>query len=277
MADPRLSIVLPAYNEASRLPATLEALTQQWSGRDAEVIVVDDGSTDATSDIARELLRNFSRGRVLKLPANCGKGAAVRIGMLEAHGRLVAFMDADLATNLRSLPGLLGALESADVAIGSRAAEGAVVEPGTRTRTAMARAFNRIARTLTGLTLLDTQCGFKAFRASAAQLLFRLTRTNGFAFDVEVLTLASHLGLAVVEVPVQWRAIDGTRVRAVGDSFRMSRDLLRIALLWRPERAVAAAQQVVRELPDVALTPLMPSELMLGHSPDTRLSAPVAP
>jgi dolichyl-phosphate beta-glucosyltransferase len=232
-----------------------------------EVVVVDDGSTDGTSDIARELLRMFSRSMLLQLPANCGKGAAVRAGMLEAHGGLVVFMDADLATDLEALAALLGALDSADVAIGSRAVEHSTVEPGTRTRTAMARAFNRIARPLTGLRLLDTQCGFKAFRATAAQLLFRLARINGFAFDVEVLTLASHLGLTVVEVPVHWRAVEGTRVRAVADSFRMSRDLLRIASRWRPERAIDAAQEIIHDLPQVELAPTMSGRLTLETPP----------
>jgi glycosyltransferase involved in cell wall biosynthesis len=266
IGEPTVSIVVPAYNEAERLPATFETL-RQWSTSDVEIIVVDDGSTDDTSDIARDLVRSFRRGRLLQLPANRGKGAAVRTGMLEARGRLVAFMDADLATDLDALPALLDALKSADVAIGSRAVKGSLVEPGTRTRTAMARAFNRIARVLTGLTLLDTQCGFKAFRAPTAQLLFRLARVNGFAFDVELLTLASRLELRVVEVPVRWRAVDGTRVRAVGDSFRMGRDLLRIASRWRPERAVAAAQQVIRELPHVELAAPLPDNLTLDTPP----------
>jgi len=241
---PAFSIVVPAYNEVERLPSTLTALAAHWSGPDIEVIVVDDGSTDATSGIARELLQTFSRRRLLQLSANCGKGAAVRAGMLEAQGRVVAFMDADLATDLEGLPALLGALESADVAIGSRAVDDAVVEGGTRVRAAMAHAFNRLARTLTGLSMLDTQCGFKAFRAPVAQQLFRLTKVDGFAFDVEVLTLASRLGLTVVEVPVRWASVDGTRVRPIADSFRMTRDLVQIATRWRNGRALTAASEI---------------------------------
>jgi dolichyl-phosphate beta-glucosyltransferase len=266
IGDPTVSIVVPAYNEAERLPATLETLRQR-SGSDVEILVVDDGSKDATAAVAREQLRTLSRGGLIQLRHNRGKGAAVRAGMLEAHGRVIAFMDADLATDLEALPALLDALESADVAIGSRAVEHSVVQPGTRTRTAMAHAFNRIARTLTGLTLLDTQCGFKAFRASAAQLLFRLTRIDGFAFDVEVLTLASRLGLTVAEVPVHWRAVEGTRVRTVADSFRMTRDLLRIASRWRPDRAVAAAQQIIPDLPQVELEPAMSGRLTFDTPP----------
>lgn len=240
---PALSVVIPAYNEATRIGATLHALAAVTAGDDVEVVVVDDGSTDGTAVVAEELLDFSGHRQVLRLARNQGKGAAVRAGVLAARGDAILYMDADLATDLEALPRFLAELADADVIVGSRSVPGAVVKQGTRDRAAMGRAFNRLSRLSTGVHIHDTQCGFKAFRGPAAQTLFGLARCDRFAFDVEILMLAERLGLRIVERPVTWTAVDGSSVRRVSDSARAAFDVLRIALRWTPgrvRRAVAA-------------------------------------
>jgi glycosyltransferase involved in cell wall biosynthesis len=211
---PLLSIVIPAFNEAPRLPESLPRLAASLAfPHDTEVIVVDDGSDDDTPAVALSGLRCFPRSRVLRLPRRQGKGAAVRLGVSAAHGQSIVFMDADASPDPRDMIRVLGGLERADVAIGSRAAPGALVT-ASRTRAIMGRNFNSIVRAVTGIPSRDTQCGFKAFRAPAAKLLFHLGRVDGFAFDVELLVLARQLGYRVVEVPVRWHAAEGSHVRA---------------------------------------------------------------
>lgn len=250
-----LSIVVPAFNEAERLPRTLSALAQHLRGSEAEVIVVDDGSEDNTADVARDALADVPRNQVVRLPMNAGKGAAVRIGVSRARGRRVAFMDADLATDLGALPALLERLGRADVAVGSRAVAGSVVTGATATRTLLGRGFNRFVRHVGGLDIRDTQCGFKAFRGPVAKLLFHLSRVNGFAFDVEVLMLATRLGLRVAEVPVRWEAVPGSHVRPLRDPLPMALDVARAHLRWRrlpPVTAVTALCPAPDERREVA-------------------------
>jgi hypothetical protein len=148
-------------------------------------------------------------------------------------------MDADLATDLNDLPALLDALESADLAIGSRVVEGATVDGASATRARMGRTFNRVARAVTGLELGDTQCGFKAFRAPVAQLLFHLGVVDGFAFDVEILALARRMGYRVAEVPVHWHAVEDSRVDVLRDPARMVRDVVLTQARWRRTRILA--------------------------------------
>lgn len=243
MTPPSLSIVIPAFNESARLRSTLPVLIAHVADRDAEIIVVDDGSDDDTALVAGAILGTFS-GQVIRLPENRGKGAAVRAGVAAARGEAVLFMDADLATDLEALPTVLKALEDADVVVGSRAVDGAIVYQGTRERALMGRAFNRMVRMLTGLEVHDTQCGFKAFRARVAKLLFAMSRVDGFAFDAEMLDYARILGFRIAEVPVVWTAVRGSSVRPVRDSAVAAWALLRIALWARPARvrALAAAQ-----------------------------------
>src|SRR5205823_7767148 len=140
-------------------------------------------------------------------------------------GRSIVFMDADLATDLRDLPALVEALDTADVGVGSRGIPGATVEGATAVRARMGRTFNRLARVVTGLDLRDTQCGFKAFRAPVAQLLFHVGVVDGFAFDVEILALARRMGYRVVAVPVHWHAVDGSHVDAMREPARLVRDV----------------------------------------------------
>jgi dolichyl-phosphate beta-glucosyltransferase len=222
-----LSVVIPAFNEAERLPATLEGLLARLEGTQAEIIVIDDGSDDDTVGVASSCLADWPNARCLRLPENRGKGAAVRHGVLEATGRNIVYMDADSATDLRDLDALVAALEHAHVAVGSRAAVGAQVDYALRSRAVMGRAYNGLARQLTGLTLRDTQCGFKAFRSPVAKLLFGLSTVDRFAFDIEVLHRASVMGFRIAEVPVRWNHVEGSKVRRVHDSFNMAADTIR--------------------------------------------------
>jgi dolichyl-phosphate beta-glucosyltransferase len=241
VGHPALSVVIPAYNEAERLATTLRALQAATADLTTEIIVVDDGSGDATSEVATATL-DASVDRVVRLDANTGKGAAVRAGVLASQGDAVLYMDADLATDLHALPSFLEALERADVVVGSRTLPDAVVRDGTRDRAMMAWIFNRIVRVATGIQARDTQCGFKALRGPAARQLFALARCDRFAFDVEILLLARRLDLSVVELPVVWTAVEGSSVRRVADSMHAAADVVRIAARWTP-RGVARAVQ----------------------------------
>jgi hypothetical protein len=149
--------------------------------------------------------------------------------VLAATGPKIVYMDADLATTLDGIPGMLTALDTADVAVGSRAAPGATVHDASFKRIVMGRCYNRLVRAFTDIRLRDTQCGFKGYRADAGRQLYQLSTVDGFGFDVEVLALASRLQLRIVEVPVDWTAIEGTRVRPLVDAVKMARDLIRTA------------------------------------------------
>jgi len=228
-ATPAASIVVPAYNEGHRLPDALPKLVDAARTHALELIFVDDGSTDDTGQLARAAFELVPHSRVITLAQNSGKGAAVRAGVLAATSPKIVYMDADLATTLDSLPGMLTALDTADVAVGSRAAPGATVRNASFKRIVMGRCYNRLVRTFTAIRLRDTQCGFKGYRAAAGRQLYQLSTVDGFGFDVEVLALASRLRLRIVEVPVDWTAIEGTRVRPLVDAVKMTRDLIRTA------------------------------------------------
>jgi glycosyltransferase involved in cell wall biosynthesis len=237
-----LSVVIPAYNEAERLATTLGALQEATTDLTTEIVVVDDGSADETSEVAAATL-DPSADRVVRFPTNRGKGAAVRAGVLASEGDAVLYMDADLATDLRALPAFLAALDGADVVVGSRTLPDAVVRDGTRDRAAMAWVFNGLVRIATGIEARDTQCGFKALRGPAARQLFELARCDRFAFDVEILLLARRLDLSVVELPVVWTAVEGSSVRRVADSVHAAADVVRIAARWTPRRVARAVQE----------------------------------
>lgn len=214
-----LSLILPCFNEADRLPATLAAYLAQLpkDPTATEVLVVDDGSVDATAEVAQAVAAGDARVRVLRSWPNHGKGFAVRAGMLAAAGHLLAFTDADGAYEPDDLERVVQALETAPVAIGTRGPETAA----PLARQVASRAFNFALHVVSDLPFTDTQCGLKGFRREAARQLFGRARTNGFAFDVELLLLARRLGLPVAEVPVRARVCSGSRVRVLADGRRM--------------------------------------------------------
>jgi dolichyl-phosphate beta-glucosyltransferase len=227
--DPELSIVIPAYNEEGRLAPTVRDTVAHLRalGRRAEVIVVDDGSLDRTSEVAHQLGAEHPEVRLIRLAANRGKGYAVRSGIVNARGDLILFADADGATPIAELARLEAAIATgADVAIGSRALRGEDVRVRARPyRRLMGRAFHQLVRLLTVRGIHDTQCGFKLFRGAVAHDLFSRMRMDGFVFDVEVLMMAQRRGYRVAEIPVNWVHQPGSRVNLLLDSLRMARDL----------------------------------------------------
>jgi dolichyl-phosphate beta-glucosyltransferase len=231
---PSLTIVIPVYKEATRLPASLEAIRTFAGGMDAEVIFVDDGSPDDSvavieAFVAKHGLANF---RTIRYTPNRGKGYAVKTGMLAAAGELVLMSDTDLSTPLDDFSKLKTAIDAgADIACGSRAVAGAHigVRPPLRRRIS-SRVFNLLVRAAGVRGIRDTQCGFKLFRAAAAKAIFATLRTERFAFDVEMIAKARRLGYKLVEVPVNWDYSDNSTVRLLSSGSRMALDVLRIAI-----------------------------------------------
>jgi len=213
-----LSIIVPAYNEERRLPATLETLCAYLDQRRfaaSEIVVVDDGSTDRTAEIVRQRSARDARLRLLQNPGNCGKGYAVRNGFGEARCEWVLFTDADLSTPIEDLARLEAAIgrSGADGAFGSRALDRKLVgkrQPAAREISG--RVFNLFVRWTTGLQYRDTQCGFKLFRRDVAHALAARQRLEGFGFDVEILYVARRLGYRIEEVAVRWYNAEGTKV-----------------------------------------------------------------
>jgi len=232
-----LSIIVPAYNEEQRLPATLIRMRSYLDGRDEpyEVLVVDDGSSDNTLAMSRDIARGWPQLRVLALEHNTGKGAAVRLGILSATGQHRVLSDADLSTPIEEVEHLRARLHGrCAVAIASRALPGSRIEvhqPGRRE--VMGRTYNRLVRVAALRGLHDTQCGFKAFTAEAALACFTPLRTLRFGFDAEVLLRARRLGWTVEEVPVRWEHKEDSRVSAMRDSVGVLVDLIRLRFIVR--------------------------------------------
>jgi dolichyl-phosphate beta-glucosyltransferase len=229
---PDLSVIIPAYNEESRIAPTVRDIVGfcRAGGRAFEVILVDDGSRDGTTAVARVLSEEFPELRVIRLAANHGKGYAVRTGVVNAIGRLVLFADADGATPIGEIERLESALESGvDIAIGSRALRDTGVQVQAKLyRHLIGRTFHLLVEWLADGGVKDTQCGFKLFRSTVAQDLFSRMRMNGFSFDVEVLVMARRRGYRVAEIPVNWTHQPGSKVRLTLDSLQMAADLVRI-------------------------------------------------
>lgn len=237
---PTLSLVIPAFNEEERLPALLEVLGESATAAIAnagmtlaEVLIVDDGSTDRSREILQGAAPRTPRLKpVLDYERNRGKGAAFATGVERAEGEYVLLADVDLSTPLEELPKLTEAIGAgADIAIGSRAVAGAVVERGPRHRKVLGGAFNGAVRLLTGLRLRDTQNGFKLFPAAAAKRLLAEQTCPGFAFDVELLMRADRAGLRIAEVPVLYMHDSRSSVRVGSASVEMLKDVGRLA--WR--------------------------------------------
>jgi dolichyl-phosphate beta-glucosyltransferase len=227
-----LSIVIPAYNEEKRIGPSLEKILGYLKTKPfvSEVIVVDDGSRDKTTEVAAAALEGRVPFRIVRLDANHGKGYAVKAGVLASAGQVILFTDADLSTPIEELDKFLSRLgEGYDVVIGSRAIPGCDIRVRqARPRQAMGKSFNRLVRLSVMKGCPDTQCGFKVFRRKAALDLFSRLKTAGFAFDVELLVLAKKLGYRVAEVPVVWCDSRPSRVRMVRGSWQMLKELLRI-------------------------------------------------
>jgi dolichyl-phosphate beta-glucosyltransferase len=215
---PSLSIVIPAYNEERRLPPTLAAVRAYLDARaypEAEIIVVDDGSSDATVALVQAVAREDPRVHLLRNPGNQGKGYSIRHGMLEARCEWVLFSDADLSAPIEELDKLLHAAQErgAQIAIGSRALDRSLIGVHqSRLRELIGIVLNRVMRVATGLRFADTQCGFKLYRRDAARLIFARQQLDGFSFDVENLFIARILGIPATEVAVRWNNVEGTKV-----------------------------------------------------------------
>jgi glycosyltransferase involved in cell wall biosynthesis len=232
-----LSIVIPAYNEERRLPTTLDVILAWLNSApylEAELLIVDDGSTDATAALVENRAASEPRLRLIRNPGNRGKGYAVRHGMLEAIGDWILSTDADLSAPIEELPKLLAAAEQhgAAIAIGSRALDRTLIGVHqSQWREMSGIVFNGAMRLITGLPFADTQCGFKLFRRDAACRVFKRQRLDGFSFDVEDLFIARTLGIPTIEVAVRWNNVEGTKVSLL-QGIASFLDLLRIRWNW---------------------------------------------
>jgi glycosyltransferase involved in cell wall biosynthesis len=247
MPHPHLSIVIPAYNESLRIEDALERVTACVSeqGWDAEILVVDDGSKDDTAAIVHRWMANHPRLHLIQNPGNRGKGYSVRNGLLQAAGDIVMFTDADLSAPMEEAERLIAAIDNgADVAIGSRwmdRTRQTIHQP--LYRQFFGRCFNWVTRTIMGLPYKDTQCGFKAFKRDAAQVIFRLQTIERWGFDPEILFIARKLKYVVCEVPVTWGHDERSRMSYLKDGIKMLEDMARIranSIAGRYDEAIAA-------------------------------------
>jgi dolichyl-phosphate beta-glucosyltransferase len=255
--DMTYSIVIPAYNESARLGATLEKVLAyvRQQGWDAEIIVVNDGSRDNTAEIVRAFAKDNPMLRLVENPGNRGKGYSVRNGILNSHGDIVVFSDADLSSPVEEMPKLLQALAAgADIAIGSRWLRAELqTQRQSLHRQLFGRIFNGLNRIILGLQFKDTQCGFKAFTRRAAQMILPLQHIERWGFDPEILFLARKFGLRVDEVPVRWGHSGGTRINPLIDGARMFQEMLRIRwydLTGKYDGGAAVAAQPAKTLPE---------------------------
>lgn len=233
---PFLSVVIPAYNEEQRIRSTLEQVTRHLSAQAYSwtVLVVDDGSADATASIVETFAHDQPHVELLSVPHG-GKGSAVKAGMLHTNAQYRFLCDADLSMPIEQIDRFLPpALTDYDIALGSREIPGAHRFDEPRRRHLMGRLFNGITRTFAVPGVRDTQCGFKCFRGTVADRLFPLQRTSGFGFDVEILYLARRMGLRLVEVPIDWYHRANSKVRPLQDGFNMTADIFRVRWnTWR--------------------------------------------
>jgi glycosyltransferase involved in cell wall biosynthesis len=228
---PDLSIIIPSYNEELRLPVTLDRIAAYLGtyGGTSEVLVVDDGSSDRTAALAASFRSKIPSLRVVSNDLNRGKGYSVRRGMQEARGRVALFTDADLSAPIEEAGKLIDALETHDVAIGSRAMDRSLISVHESAfREFAGTIFNKIVRIILWLPFVDTQCGFKAFRRETCGILFEQQRIERFGFDPELLYLARHHGLRAVEIPVRWGHSPATKVSMLRDSIQMFIDVFTV-------------------------------------------------
>lgn len=229
-----ISVVIPAYNEAGAIKATLDRVVNYFSqkGFDFEVLVVDDGSSDRTKEMVKEKMAEYGMVRLLSNEKNKGKGFSVRRGALEAEKEWILFMDADLSTTPEEFEKFLEAMKSHDIVIGSRAAPGAEIRIRQPILRELAgRFFNKIIRLYLGLPFYDTQCGFKCFNKKT-KILFERQKLEGWVFDVELLYLAKKMGFKVAEVPITW-VNDPTSTVKSSDFLKIIRDIKRVKRTWK--------------------------------------------
>jgi glycosyltransferase involved in cell wall biosynthesis len=264
-SSPRISIVIPAYNEANRLPKTLARIHEYLAKLPpdcgytiSEIIVVDDGSKDQTAAIVSSYKSRLSVLRMVRNSENRGKGFSVRRGMLEATGDIGLLSDADLSTPIEEMDRLVKALDSANIAIGSRALDRSLIQiRQSRLRESAGIIFNKAVCGITGLRFKDTQCGFKAFALVPTRIVFEQQHVEGFGFDPEILFLAKHYQLRTSEVPVRWAHDPDTKVHLFRDSLKMILTLVRIRFDWLAGR-YAKSDVRARALSHEAELPLLP-------------------
>jgi glycosyltransferase involved in cell wall biosynthesis len=268
----RLSLIIPAYNEAARLGASLETVFDYLNQTrpDSEVIVVDDGSRDETADIAERAVARAGRvaASVIRVAPNRGKGHAVRAGLLAARAPVALFSDADLSTPIEELPKLVAPIERGefDVTFGSRALDRSLIgarQPWRREQGG--KLFNLVVRLATGLPFWDTQCGFKAFRLDLCRPLVAATTIDRFGFDVEYLYVMQRAGLRLAEIPVRWDHCDGSKLNAVTDSLRAFNE---IRLIRRQVKQGIYDQAVAETRRRAANAPALPQEISLSVAAD---------
>ncbi len=266
MSSPHVSIVIPAYNESARIEHALERvlLCVGERGWDAEVLVVDDGSTDDTAAIVQSWMARYPQLQLFENPGNRGKGYSVRNGLLQAAGDIVMFTDADLSAPIEEAELLFEAIRAgAEVAIGSRWLD---KQKQTRHqplyRRFFGRCYNWLTRTVMGLPYRDTQCGFKAFRRGAAKCIFPLQTIERWGFDPEILFIARKLGFRIVEVPVTWGHDERSRISYLRDGSQMLKEMVEIrsnSLRGRYDRAIAAMKDtsgfVTERVPSLYVEP----------------------
>jgi dolichyl-phosphate beta-glucosyltransferase len=232
-----LTVVIPAFNEADRLPARLPLIVAQVIAMEmqSEIVVVDDGSRDQTAQRVSEFATTSAVPVVVtRHHRNRGKGAAVRRGLAMSRGAWVLICDADLATPIEELPKLWAAVDPRTIAIGSRAIDRRLLERRQPWyRDLMGRGFNLLVRLSAISDLHDTQCGFKLFPGEVARALAFIQRVDGFAYDVELLAVARAWGLTIREIPVRWRHVEDSRVHPIRHSLQMARDLVGVAVRLR--------------------------------------------
>ncbi len=216
----KISIIIPAYNEEERILPLLQKLAALQTPSEAiELIIVDDGSSDRTSDLCRqEIEHQFPRGKLITLEKNSGKGNALRTGVAAASSPVVITMDADMATDLSAMEPAIKGLQEHHIVIGSRSIEGSQTQGTTSTRRLVTIGFSFFLRLLTRHKVSDTQCGFKAYRSPVAKMLFSSSRVKGFAQDAEILDLAYRHNFSIFEIPVRWTSIPGSKVNLIRDS-----------------------------------------------------------
>jgi len=252
--DFSITIIIPAYNEAKRILSSVRRIIEYctYQNWDYEVIIVEDGSTDATVNLILDLISKDNRIKLISNKKRLGKGRAVKQGVLAAEKKYVSYMDADLSADPSELERLLLFIDEFDIVVGSRILQGEL--PLTNRpfiRSFLSHCYSKLFRTMfRTVSVYDPQCGLKLFKSNAAHKLLSQTQTGGFAFDCEVLVKASRLGLTIKEVPIIWRHSYGSKVSLLHEIVTMAKDLL---LVWYNDK-------VCKTLKDKDVNPAQPVE-----------------